>query len=296
MYHLSSSITYQTQQWLLRCKSIVGKYKENRRLLSVSFPSSLVSFPFFFSPPLFFSFLSSSTKAIVSNFIQSRSPVRLLACLFGHRCKNNRIDSRETRAAYLVTQPRLGKLINSGCTLYDFHSAEIHLADDTRRELIPQRISNVARQYRSHRATDFASERKDCRPRVPTVRCRRFTFIHYCVRKIGNFSELPRIRAPSADRATRVTGGLREFKIALPTRHSWPHGGTYIHRACRRIFMRFAYNCINHGTVTFLLQRMHKASRHVLVFTFIDLATHMLLPGVTPASVIRALHSTLVYR
>lgn len=38
----------------------------------------------------------------------------------------------------------------------------------------------------------------------------------------------------------RALAGVREFKIAVPTRHFWSYGSTYIPVcACRRIFMRF---------------------------------------------------------
>lgn len=41
--------------------------------------------------------------------------------------------------------------------------------------------------------------------------------------------------------------------------------------------------------------RMHKASGHAHVFTFVDFETHMFLSGTIPASLIRTLHSNLIY-
>jgi len=104
--------------------------------------------------------------------------------------------------------------------------------------------------------------------------------------RIEHFSDS---RNPVLPTAIRVVAGVREFKIAVPTRHFCSHERMYM-RMPENIyaFPAFAYDCINYGAVTFLLLRMHKALEHVPVFAFIDLRMHVSLPGTIPASVIRS--------
>lgn len=74
-------------------------------------------------------------------------------------------------------------------------------------------------------------------------------------------------RDKSGRQGKRIQNRPANTALLVLRRHVYP---------CVRIpaniyaFPAFAYDYINHGTVTFPLRRMHKASGHAPVFTFID--------------------------
>jgi len=96
----------------------------------------------------------------------------------------------------------------------------------------------------------------------------------------------------SGRRHRRIQNRRANIALLLSRTHVNPRARAHMPKNIYA-FPAFACDCINHGAVTFLL-RMHKASRHVPVFTFIDLGMHV-SRGHLP-SLYGALHSTIVYR